>query len=508
MDTKNLSDPEAAPKRTGTDVPDHGALFTELFNLSPTPYFLINPEGIICDLNISGAQLLGRERSRLMRCKLNDFITIKTIDIFEDFLRRVFSTRTKAGCQVTLRGENISESDIQLEGLVSKENTISFVTAVDITSRKQLEEAVQHERLLLRTLIDNLPDTLYIKDAEGRKIIANPADIQVMGYTSEEEVIGKTDLEIFQGEVGRRGYDDDQEVLISGHPILEREEDFYDGSGKQRWLLTSKIPIRNDQEKIIGLVGIGRDITARKQAEEKLEKQTEQLKEVNDTKDKFFSIIAHDLRSPLGTVISLIDMMISDIKDFDKEEIERFMGMIQVSSKQLFSLLENLLLWARNQRGMISFQPEIIDLQKKVMENINFVKNQAEKKRISITSAIQGHFIIVADKNMMDTILRNLLSNAIKFTQEKGSIVVSAASKKQFVEISVTDNGVGISQDNIGKIFSIAGKPPARGTAEEKGSGLGLILCREFVEKHSGRIWAESEPGKGSAFRFTMPMAI
>ncbi|MCK9204400.1 MAG: ATP-binding protein, partial [Bacteroidales bacterium] len=99
-------------------------------------------------------------------------------------------------------------------------------------------------------------------------------------------------------------------------------------------------------------------------------------------------------------------------------------------------------------------------------------------------------------------------SNAIKFTQEKGSIVVSAASKKQFVEISVTDNGVGISQDNIGKIFSIAGKPPARGTAEEKGSGLGLILCREFVEKHSGRIWAESEPGKGSAFRFTMPMAI
>ncbi|MEI7980594.1 MAG: PAS domain-containing sensor histidine kinase [Bacteroidota bacterium] len=507
-DTRKTAGTRSPGKQAGAFTADHGNLFEELFNLSPTPYFLLNPHGEIVDLNPSGARLLGREKSQLISKQLITFISNETQPILVDFLKLVFNTDTKFGCQVTLSGENTLKTVLQFEGLVSKERQICFLTAVDITERKQLEENFNHERMLLRTLIDNLPDTLYIKDAQGRKIIANPADVDVMGYHSEAEVIGKTDLEIFNNETGQRGYADDQTVLQSGQPILEREEDFFDASGKQRWLLTSKIPLYDEPGKIIGLVGIGRDITARRQAEAQLARQTEQLKELNATKDKFFSIIAHDLRSPFGTIMGLVELLISDIKDFDKEEIERFLGMIANSSKQAFNLLENLLLWARNQRGTMSFQPEIMEIQKRVLENINLVQGQADKKEIRITSQIRRHQIVMADKNMLDTILRNLFSNAIKFTPDNGEIVIMAKTKDKMVEISVCDNGVGITREDIDTIFKTGGKPSAFGTAGERGSGLGLILCKEFVEKNQGKIWVESKPGKGSTFSFTIPMAF
>jgi len=483
----------------------HCHLFEELFSLSPTPYFLVGPEGVIFDLNESAAGFLETERARLLNTSLVDFFSGQPKIEFEAFIKRLFANNTMGKCLVPFSGKNPLHSMIQFTGLVSREKQVCFLTAVDITFQNQLEEKLMHERRLLRTLIDHLPDTLYIKDAEARKIIANPADVEVTGFRSETEIVGKTDLEIFPGEVGRRGYDDDQRVLKGKLPALEREEDFFDNHGNQRWLLTSKIPLRDEQGKIIGLVGIGRDITARKRVEKQLARQTEQLKELNSTKDKFFSIIAHDLRSPFGTIMGLSEMLFADLNEFDKEEIGKFLGMITASSHQAYSLLENLLLWARNQRGTMGFQPEVLEVQKRIQENINLVQSQADKKQIGISSLVKSHLVVMADKNMLDTILRNLLTNAIKFTPHNGSIVVNAEKSKGFVEISITDTGVGIAREELENIFKIGGKPSAFGTDNEKGSGLGLILCREFVERHKGSIRVESEIGKGSSFRFTIP---
>ncbi|HNX86523.1 MAG TPA: PAS domain-containing sensor histidine kinase [Bacteroidales bacterium] len=508
MQKKNQTIPDSAAAAFGNTI-DHSSIFLELFRKSPTPYFLVNATGIINDLNKSGAKLLGISDDQEVHPIITTFITENSKTSFDHFLRSVFSTGNLEQCQVVIKSEKSPETMVKIQGLVSQEKQIAFLTVVNVTQQEQLEGMVYRERLLLRTLIDNLPDTLYIKDDKGRKVIVNPADVRVMGYSREEEVIGKNDLEIFtDSDIGRRGYEDDMLVLTTGKPILGREEDFYDADGKQSWLLTSKIPIRDEKGTIIGLVGIGRDITVRKQALKTLALQTEQLIELNATKDKFFSIIAHDLRSPLGTIISLIDMMLEDLNDFDKTEIDKFMRMIRASSNQLFSLLENLLLWARNQRGTITFQPEIIDLQKNIHDNINMVRGQAEKKEITLSAKIPGHIILLADKNMLDTILRNLLSNAIKYTPLKGRVEVTAKSAGQYAEITIRDSGIGISKENLAKLFTIAGKPSSPGTENEKGSGLGLILCREFVEKHQGTIRAESEPGQGSAFTFTIPVAL
>ena len=508
MQKKNQTIPDSAPAAFG-DTIDHSSLFLELFRKSPIPYFLVDAGGVVHDLNESGMKLLEISGNQGTKPVITAFIADDSKAGFDHFLRSVFSAGTRNQCQVSLKSPKSSEKLVKIEGLVSQEKQIAFLIVVNITQQEQLDRMVHRERLLLRALIDNLPDTLYIKDEKGRKVIVNPADIRMMGYSKEEEVIGKNDLEIFSdSEIGRRGYEDDMFVLTTGNPIQGREEDFYDAEGKQSWLLTSKIPIRDEKGAIIGLVGIGRDITVRKQAAKTLALQKEQLIELNATKDKFFSIIAHDLRSPLGTIISLIDMMLEDLDDFNKDEIEKFMRMIRVSSNQLFSLLENLLLWARNQRGTIPFQPEIVDLQKNVNENINMVRGQAEKKEITLSAHIPGHIILSADKNMLDTILRNLLSNAIKYTPVKGRVEVTAKAAGQFAEISVRDSGVGISKENLAKLFTIAGKPSSPGTENEKGSGLGLILCREFVEKHQGIVRAESEPGHGSTFTFTIPVAL
>ncbi len=485
-DQKKRSGKIKPGKKTENPEAPHCPLFEELFNLSPTPYFLVNPEGNIYDLNHSAAEFLGMDRSQLLNKALTAFFPGESTTRFDDFIKQLFTSNDKGKCLLPFNGKGHAPSMVQFTGLVSHEKQICFLTAVDITAQDQLEKNLLHERLLLRTLIDNLPDTLYIKDAEGRKIIANPADVEVTGFQSETEIVGKTDLEIFPGDIGRRGYDDDQLVLNKKLPVLEREEDFFDNNGNQRWLLTSKIPLQDEKGKIIGLVGIGRDITARKRAENQLAKQTEQLKELNATKYKFFSIIAHDLRSPFGTIMGLSEMLLTDLKDFDKDEIEKFLGMITASSRQAFSLLENLLLWAKNQRGTMSFQPEVLEVRKRVQDNINLVQSQA-------------------DKNMIDTILRNLLTNAIKFTPHKGSIVVTAEKINPLVEISITDTGVGIAREERDNIFKIVGKPGAFGTDNEKGSGLGLILCKEFVERHKGKIRVESEVGKGSTFRFTIP---
>jgi len=197
--------------------------------------------------------------------------------------------------------------------------------------------------------------------------------------------------------------------------------------------------------------------------------------------------------------------LIKDFNVLDKDDMLKYLSSIRNSSKQAYSLLENLLLWARSQTGNIDFQPEILDLRDIVPDVIELLENQAKKKSISISSLIPEHCPIMADKNMIETIFRNLFTNAIKFTPKNGKIVVSIVSHNDQVEISVRDTGVGIAKEDMEFIFKIERKTTTLGTEKETGSGLGMILCKEFVEKHGGKIWVESELGNGSTFKFTIP---
>jgi len=393
--------------------------------------------------------------------------------------------------------------------ITNNDGVITHYLAVkeDITLRKETEEAIQRNRILLRTVIDNLPDAIYFKDAEGRKVIANKADWTLMGYHSEAEVLGKTDLELFDSEIGMRGYRDDMTILKENQPVINHEEAFTDSHGNDCLLFTTKVPLKDDQGKMLGLIGIGRDITERKKNEVQLTIQADKLKELNATKDKFFSIIAHDLKNPFNAIIGITDVTLADLSTLDKSDIQKRLKMMKSSANQAYTLLENLLIWSRTQTGKIDFEPGMTDLEEVLRGITTLVEGQLLSKAITTDISIGNEHRVWADQNMVETILRNLITNAIKFTPKGGNIGITATVQDGFLNISVHDSGIGMTKEALSKLFRIETSFTTRGTENEKGTGLGLILCKEFVEKHGGRIGVESEPGKGSHFWFTLPVA-
>jgi signal transduction histidine kinase/uncharacterized protein HemY len=236
-----------------------------------------------------------------------------------------------------------------------------------------------------------------------------------------------------------------------------------------------------------------------------LRNSQEELKKLNNTKDKFFSIIAHDIKNPLGGLISITDMMKKDFHQMPDAEKEELFEVINKTSLQLYNLLENLLHWSRSQTGKIPLNPTEIKIFELAENNIELMKASAEKKNIMIINTINQNIKVKADKDMITLVLRNLISNAIKFTRENGKIVLESNQRSGFIDISVEDNGVGIPRDDIAKLFRIDISYSNPGTHNETGTGLGLILCKEFITKHNGKIWVESDLGKGAKFTFSLP---
>jgi two-component system, sensor histidine kinase and response regulator len=239
-----------------------------------------------------------------------------------------------------------------------------------------------------------------------------------------------------------------------------------------------------------------------------LEQRTSKLLEIVTTNGKFLSIIAHDLRSPFSSILGILELLKLSLKEFNKDEIEEYVNIVYNSANNTLILLDNLLEWAVSQNIEKTFKPVKINLCELLREEIENLKTIAEQKQIMLSHTIEPGLNATADLQMVKTILRNLINNAIKYTNTDGKIVVTALENKQFVEISVNDTGIGISPEDRKKLFKIEAFHSTPGTNNEQGKGLGLMLCKEFVELHGGDIKIESEPGKGSSFAFTLPHYI
>jgi two-component system sensor histidine kinase/response regulator len=229
------------------------------------------------------------------------------------------------------------------------------------------------------------------------------------------------------------------------------------------------------------------------------------LREMNVSKDKLFSIIGHDLRSPLLSLTGFLKLLSQQSDSLNTEELKKFLLELDRSLKNLFNLLENLLEWSLSQTGTNDFRPEIFDIALSLNENGELLKGQATSKNITIVNECAPDLVVNAHPNSIHSVIRNLISNAIKFTPEGGKITLHAEPVGKYVRVSVTDTGLGISREIIQKLFKIGIKHSTPGTANEKGSGLGLMLCKDFVEKNGGTISVESGEGKGSTFQFTVP---
>lgn len=235
------------------------------------------------------------------------------------------------------------------------------------------------------------------------------------------------------------------------------------------------------------------------------EKRNMQLEQINATKNKLFSIIAHDLRNPFNSILGFAEMLMNDYEKFSDSQRKEIIALIDKSSKNTFELLENLLLWSKIQIDKIEITKEKVQLKRLTSEALSAYKHVAQRKSISLEVNVPEEIYVHADEFTTKITIANLFSNAIKFTPANGSIRIDAARQQNFVEVSISDTGIGIPVEKIPGLFSAAGIGSTRGTGNEKGSGLGLTLCKEFVEKNGGQIWVESETGKGSSFCFTLP---
>jgi signal transduction histidine kinase/CheY-like chemotaxis protein len=248
------------------------------------------------------------------------------------------------------------------------------------------------------------------------------------------------------------------------------------------------------------------ELTERIMAQEALKKSESQLKELNATKDKFFNIVAHDLKNPFTSLLGSSELLFQNIHQMDNEKIKRLAIILNDSAKSGYAILQNLLDWSRSQTGLLKFNPERINLRNLINENILNLELFSANKEIEMHSEVKEDMFIFADTNMINTVLRNLLSNAVKFTHRCGKVVVRAIIESDEVIISVKDTGTGISEENIEKLFRIDTKYSMPGTDNEQGTGLGLKLSKEFVEKQGGKIWIESIENQGSEFSFSIPL--
>lgn len=398
--------------------------------------------------------------------------------------------------------------------------------------KSEAEKALSESEEKFKGVVELSADAIITASLDGTILGCNAAALKIFGYSQKQMLSLKLSDLVPHGQAySLLQFLPEEFAGEKMHP--ERVNKRKDGTLFPTEIHTKIFPVAD--EKI--LIAYIRDITERKTAEVELQRFNEELqlnkemleekimlldtlndqlstserklKELNDSKDKFFSIIAHDLRSPFNGLIGFSDFLANEIEDLEKEDIKKFATEINKAANNLFKLLNNLLDWSRLQIGTMQFQPAKLDIADITGEIINLMKSNAIKKKIELINQINKSAEVFGDSNMVHSIIRNLVSNAIKFTESGGVVKVSLKDAGRFVEISVIDNGVGIPAEKIENIFKIGNYKSTLGTSCEKGSGLGLILCKDFVERHKGRIVCESSTGeidrRGTKFSFTLP---
>lgn len=368
------------------------------------------------------------------------------------------------------------------------------------TAEKKLIEC----RAKLHTLTENTNNMIVSVDNQKRMIAANSVFADFFRrYTGHEPIPGDFLIDFmpdkiakFYSKIFNRG--------LTGDSFSE-EYQIELSDGASIYLDFSVYPIFSEFE-LMGFNCFIQNITDRKETERKLDKYLKELKALNTTKDKFFTIISHDLRNPILNSLNSLSLIMNSYEEMtDHEILENICG-VHKSFQNIYNLLEELLLWARSQVGQIEYMPEKFDVNYMVESVFSVLTGSARVKNIELINNIGQNEIVFADPSMISTVLRNLVSNAIKFTFSGGKVTVTAASQDDyFAVISIKDSGIGISNDVRNKLFRIDEAVTSPGTDEESGTGLGLVLCREFVERNKGKIWVESVLGEGSEFKFTLP---
>jgi len=376
--------------------------------------------------------------------------------------------------------------------------------AIGKESRRQAQIALRESEQNYRTLADSGQTLIWASGMDKRCNYFNRVWLDYTGQSLEQQQndgylksIHSNDLQL-RTLLYQEAFDQ-REKFSAEYRLLHH-------SGEYRWVQENGSPRYSSTGEFLGYIGQCQDITMRKQSELELQKKNEELQKLNAEKDKFFSIIAHDLRSPFSAFLGYTQMMEEEMETFTMEELRNIASTMRKSASMLFNLLENLLEWSRMQRGLTSFKPELFLLREQIEAGIELVRDATEKKKIKMRMDIPDNLPVFADLQMFESLIRNLVFNAIKFTPQGGEIKIEAKTiPGNSVQVSVKDTGIGMNKFILDKLFRMNEGTNRKGTGGEPSTGLGLILCKDFVDKLGGEIWAESQEGEGSTFYFTLP---
>ncbi len=372
---------------------------------------------------------------------------------------------------------------------------------------KHVEDALSNERQLLRIVIDNLPDYIYAKDAKSKFVLNNSAHLRLLKASVQDDVYGKTDYDIFPKDLADQYYFDEQHVIETGQPLVNREESVLTEDGKQRWLLTTKVALRDSEGRPQGIVGMSRDITTRKEMAEEIETHAKLLEVTNaalqarnQELDEFTYIASHDLQEPLRKQVAFSDALREDLAAGNLPEVERDLTVITSAAKRMQTLVRDLLTLSRSSRQTMDWDE--LDLNECVANALDALQYRIEQEHATIVQTTLP--TVRADRTLMVQLYQNLIGNAIKFHGEAApEVILSVESNDGNYVLGIADNGIGIKKEYLEQIFAPFKR--LHGRHEFEGTGIGLAICRKIVERHGGSIWVESVPGQGSHFKFTLP---
>ncbi|MBU8892867.1 MAG: PAS domain-containing protein [Bacteroidales bacterium] len=392
----------------------------------------------------------------------------------------------------------LRERNLKKEKRILEEGIRERTTEIELQ-----KERVEENKEKLKSTISSLNDLVFVLDRDGVfQEFYNPGNQDLL-YEDPEFFLCKHYKDVGFPSLVVKELQNAFEQLQ--HSDNVQEFDYSVNQDKMYWFNAKISPRRNAKGDLTGITIVSRNITERKQAAQSMRQQKEKLNELNATKDKFFSILSHDLKNPFASLYSLSQVVDENFLNLDDEDKHQSLKRIHQSTELIYKLLENLLTWSKSQSGRIEYTPSEFNLSTLIQENINLHGVSAEKKGIRLNNNVNGTFAAYADPQMINTVLRNLVNNAVKFTDSGKEVVVNARKEDKFLEVEVKDQGVGISPENLEKLFRIDVKYKTIGTSGEKGTGLGLILCHEFIQKNYGTIWCKSELGKGTSLYFTIP---
>jgi len=470
--------------------------YRSLFEESNDAIFIHNGQGQILDVNLRAIHLLGYEKKQLLDQNIRCLHPASELPRIEQNIKKTMqrghyrfesSLKTKAGktIYVEISARIFDPEEKLIQGIVR-----------DITQWKETLEKLTEQKEKYEKLVENAIAGIGMVDLEENLIFTNDTFARILGYSKDElqgmnlsQLSTNQDFNNFKAETTKR-----KNNVSSIYETMLHKKD-----GSNIHLLVYGSPFRDIHNRVIGTIGVIIDITERKEAEIK-------LRELNAMKNRLFSIIGHDLRTPVSEIMGFTELLIKYKHHYSREKMNNFHEHVYHSATTLNGLLENLLLWSGLQRNSNSLNPEAFYLNDLLDRTIDMFHSKANTNNIQIESHIPESIMVFADNQLIRTVFRNLLSNALKYTPKNGKITINARYSLDKCIVEIADNGVGMRHEKQQKLFSFEGGESSRGLSGEKGTGIGLILCKELLDKHGEKIWVQSHPGQGSRFFFTLPL--